>query len=153
MGKGHGKKQVFKRFCPPGSDSEVEPVRPGARLPPAAHPKSLFVAVIGILHRLVTQGLGLVTATEVCLVISPSPRSVSQTNTPVLSITSSAELSDETNGKTHYRPLAHDEKIAGLEEERTEEEEGRRDVEGEGSGGRGTAERDNLLPFKAADKS
>lgn len=52
MGKGQ-----FLEVLSAGSDSEVKPVRPGTCLPPAAHPKSLFVAVIGILHRLSPRAL------------------------------------------------------------------------------------------------
>lgn len=50
--KDMGTKASSKRFESPGCDSEGEACEGGIRLPPAAHPKSLFVAVTGILQRL-----------------------------------------------------------------------------------------------------
>lgn len=51
--KDMGKRQTLQVFSP-GSDSEFKPKRPCCRLPPVAHPKSLF----GAPSAPVTQGLG-----------------------------------------------------------------------------------------------
>lgn len=111
---------------------------------------------------------GLVTATEVRFVISPSlVRSPSPSNTrSSLSPRSSAELSDEMNGKTHYRsswPMmkrCRGWRRGGREGRwwwgggREDEEEKAAVEEGGRGGGRGgTAKRDNLLPAHGGDKS
>lgn len=79
-------------------------MRPGTRLPPAAHPKSLFVTVIGILHCLSPRAWAGDGHRGLLCNLSLS-FSLSNTHTRQFSLSprSLAELSDETNGKTHYR--------------------------------------------------